>query len=407
MFTATPNRIAKPEKARSRSKLKKSAKWSLIVIVALGVLFYGGGGWYFSNQLFTLALSGAARRALQPTYNIPVAFVGSNYITLDTTSATPREVIKTGTWGLQWPTGYGQITTIDKVSVHSIQRAFTLITGTVPKRGEKVAVDSEGFPNNPKTAFGIDYQNVSYKGPLGNYPSWYIPGTSSTWAITVHGNAMTRLDGMKAVPTLRSLGLPILMITYRNDPGAPQSKSDLLRYGLTEWQDLQAAVNYALSHGAKHVVLLGYSMGGGIVTNFLLKSSLASKVSAVVLDAPMENFSTTVDFDASEMSIPVIGIPLPQSLTDVAKWISSWRYGVNWNQLDYLAEVKKLNTPILLFQGLRDKTVPAATSNEMAQEIPHIITYITTAGAGHLQSWNLNPQAYDNDMKSFLEQHLI
>ncbi len=405
MFTSTETRRTEPEKVRGRSRLRKSAKWSLIIIVVLGVLFYGGGGGYFSNQLFTLGLSGAARRSLQPTYNIQVASVGTNSITLDTTSATPSELTQNGTWGLQWPSGYGQITSIKKQSAHAIQRAFTLITGTDPKPGLKVALDSEAFPDNPKVAFGINYQNVSYKGPLGYYPSWYIPGTSSTWAITVHGNAMTRLDGMKAVPTLMSLGMPILMISYRNDPGAPQSKSDLLRYGLTEWQDLQAAVSYALSHGAKHVVLLGYSMGGGIVTNFLLRSSLASKVSAVVLDAPMEDFSTTVDFDASEMSLPLIGVPLPQSLTDVAKWIASWRYGVAWNQLNYLAEVKKLKTPILLFQGLSDKTVPAATSREMANARPHLITYITTAGAGHLESWNLNPDSYDNEVKSFLKQH--
>ena len=405
MFTAPETQRADPGKVRGRSKLRKIAKWSLILVVVLGVLFYGGGGWYFSNQLFTLGLSGAARRSLQPSYNIQVASVGTNSITLDTNSATPSEVTHNGTWGLQWPSGYGQITSIKKQSAHAIQRAFTLITGTNPRPGLKVAIDSEAFPDNPKVALGIDYQNVSYKGPLGNYPSWYIPGTSSTWAITVHGNAMTRLDGMKAVPTLKSLGMPILMISYRNDPGAPQSKSDLLRYGLTEWQDLQAAVSYALSHGAKHVVLLGYSMGGGIVTNFLLRSSLASKVSAVVLDAPMENFSTTVDFDASQMSLPLIGIPLPQSLTDVAKWISSWRYGVAWNQLNYLTEVKQLKTPILLFQGLSDKTVPATTSEEMANARPHLITYITTPGAGHLESWNLNPQSYDNEMKSFLEQH--
>ncbi|MDA8272038.1 MAG: alpha/beta fold hydrolase [Actinomycetota bacterium] len=384
----------------------RAAKWVLIVLVVLVVLFYGGGGWYFSNKLFTLGLSGAARRSLKPNFDLPVESVTSSSIVLDLSSSTPYEATSKGTWGLEWPTGYGQITTIEDLTSKSVKRAFNLMTGVEPKPGQKVAIDSEAFPNNPKTAFGINYQSGYYKGPLGNYPFWYIPGTSSTWAITVHGNAMTLLDGMKAVPTLHSMGLPTLMITYRNDPGAPQSKSDMLRYGLTEWQDLQAAVGYALSHGAQHLVLLGYSMGGGIVTNFLLQSKLASKVSAVVLDAPMEDFSATVNFDASEMSLPLVGIALPQSLTDVAKLISSWRYGVAWSKLDYLNEVKRLHTPILLFQGLADQTVPPASSSALAHDLPDLVTYVTTPGAGHLESWNFNPQRYDSIMSSFIQAHL-
>lgn len=385
---------------------RKLAKWTFVAVAVLAVVFYGAGGWYFSNKLYTLGLSGAARRALKPNYDIPVKSLSGNEIVLSTSSSTPYEVTTAGTWGLRWPTGFGQITTIEKRSPDSVQREFKLVTGAAPKPGQNAAIDSNAYPDNPQVAFGINYQKVSYNGPLGKYPSWYIPGSKSTWAITVHGNAMTIQDGLKAVPTLHSMGLPILMITYRNDPGAPQSKSDLLRYGRTEWTDLQAAVSYALTHGAKHVVLLGYSMGGGIVTNFLLQSKLASKVSAVVLDAPMENFSATVNYDASEMTLPLIGVAIPQSLTDMAKWISSWRFGVQWSKLDFLNHVKNLHTPILLFQGLNDKTVPPATSAELAKARPRLVTYVTTQGAGHLESWNFGPRRYDSDMKSFIESHL-
>ena len=405
VMTETVSPESLPTKARTKLR-KRIAKRAIIILAVLAILFYGGGGLYFSNQLYKIGLSGAARRSLKPSYSIPVAGVSSTSIVLDTSSSTPYEATTKGIWGLQWPSGYGQISTIDSVSTHSVTRAFKLITGNDPVPGQEVAIDSNAFPVNPKVAFGINYQIVSYKGPLGNYPSWFIPGTSSTWAITVHGNAMTLLDGMKALPTLHNLGLPTLMISYRNDPGAPQSKSDLLRYGLTEWQDLQAAVSYALAHGAQHVILLGYSMGGGIVTNFLLQSNLASRVSAVVLDAPMVNFSKTVDFNASEMDLPLIGLPLPQSLTDVAKWISSWRYGVAWNQLNYLAKANKLDTQILLFQGIGDKTVPAVTSDELAKDRPDLVKYVTTPGAGHLESWNFHPQSYDNIMKSFIQAHL-
>lgn len=378
---------------------------STIVVIA-AVLFYGGGGWYFSSKLDTIALSGSARRSLKPDFSVPVEAITSALVSLQLTSSAPSEVKTPGTWGIDWPGGFGQISAIRSLNHSAVQRSFRLITGVPPRVGEKVDVTEEAFPGNPKEAFGLTYKNVSYKGPLGYYPSWLIPGTSNTWAITVHGNAMTRLDGMSAVPVLHALGLPLLMISYRNDPGAPRSKHDLLRYGQTEWLDLQAAVAYALSHGAHHVVLVGYSMGGAIVTSFLLHSALAANVPCVVLDAPLLDFSTAVNFGASQMSIPGIGVRLPQSLTDVAKWISSWRFNVQWQKLNYVSQAQKLRTPILLFQGLNDKTVPAATSALLAKDRPKLVTYVTTAGAGHLESWNLNPPRYDGYLRSFVAQHL-
>lgn len=385
-----------------KSKPKTALIWLILIVAMAALLFYGLGGWYFSGQLDKLALSGAARRSLTPTYSIPIAAVTPESITLNISSSTPKEANQSGTWGLEWPSGYGQISTIVQQSPNAVERVFHLVTGSLPAVGQKAAIDVDAYPDNPITALGVKYTNVYYNGPLGKYPAWFIPGAKSTWAITVHGNGMTRLDGMKILPVLHQMGLPVLMITYRNDPGAPESKSDTLRYGLTEWQDLQASVNYALSHGAHHVVLLGYSMGGAVVINFMYKSPLAKDVSAVVLDAPLLNFSTTVNFGASQMDLPLVGLPLPQSLTDVAKWMATVRYGVEWGQLNYLSKDKQLKTPILLFQGLGDKTVPPSTSNALARDRPHLVTYITTNGAGHLESWNFHPFRYDTEVGNFL-----
>lgn len=378
----------------------------LTLAILIGLLFYGGGGWYFSNKLFTIGLSGAARRSLKPSYDTPIAKVSPTSITLELSKSTPSEATTTGIWGLEWKNGAGEITNILSQSTSSVTRTFKVISGPPPVAGDFAAIDERVFPVNPQIAFGYNYQNVDYPGPLGKYPAWYIPGKGKTWAITVHGNGMTRLDGMSSLPVLHSMGIPTLMITYRNDPGAPRSKSDLLRYGQTEWEDLQASVKYALSQGATHIILLGYSMGGSVVTSFLLNSQLASKVTAAVLDAPALDFSKAVDFGASQMDLPVLSIQVPQSLTDSAKWIASWRFGVDWNRLDYLKKDRNLHTPILLFQGLNDKTVPPSTSNQLAKDRPHLVRYITTQGAGHLESFNLHPTRYQNYLRDFIEQHL-
>ena len=121
---------------------------------------------------------------------------------------------------------------------------------------------------------------------LGPAPAWYVPASGSTWVIAVHGQNARR-NAMVAIPIFHRLGLPVLAITYRNDEGAPASADGLMHYGESEYRDLESAVRYAQSKGAKRVVLYGGSMGGMIVGQFLARSPLAGVVTATLLDSPL------------------------------------------------------------------------------------------------------------------------
>jgi alpha-beta hydrolase superfamily lysophospholipase len=382
---------------------RRRRRWpilALALVVVLAGVFYLGGGWYFSGRLYQQALSGAAKRAARPTYNLSVVAVTPATVTLGVPT-DPGQLLTPGVWGLQWPTGYGQVTRIVAHGQATVTRAFRHLTGSPLAAGARVALDNKAFPRDPRVGLGIPFRNVSYRGPLGSYPAWLIPGSTDTWAILVHGNAMDRLDTIKIVPALHRLGLPVLMISYRNDAGAPQDPSGMLRYGLTEWQDLAAAVQYALGHGARQLLLVGYSMGGAIVASFLERSPLGARVAGAILDSPMTDLGRAVDHGASRQTLPLVGLPLPQSLTDVAKWISGWRYGVDWRSLDYLKGAAKLHAPILLFQGTADTKVPSATSDELARIAPDV-TYIQVTDADHLDSWNLDPAPYDRAVQAFV-----
>jgi hypothetical protein len=79
---------------------------ALALVVVLAAVFYLGGGWYFSGHLYHQALSGAAKRAATPTYNLSVAAVTPGTVTLRVPT-DPGQLLTPGVWGLQWPTGYG------------------------------------------------------------------------------------------------------------------------------------------------------------------------------------------------------------------------------------------------------------------------------------------------------------
>lgn len=390
--------------ARPR-RWRRRLLWIGIVLALLAGLFYGGGGWYYSGRLYTLGLSAAHQRAERPSFDVPVLAVTGSSITLGV-PASPGEVTKPGVWGAEWPGGYGEVGRILSGQAGSVRRVFRMFTGTPPQPGARAALDDNVYPENPKVGLDLAYRNVEYRGPLGMYPAWFVPGRrTATWAITVHGIDMSRLDCMRIVPTLHAAGLPVLMITYRNDPGAPPAPNGQIGYGSTEWADLQAAVRYALAHGAHRVVLVGYSLGGAIVASFLERSPLAPDVAGTILDSPMLDFSATVDLGASRRRLPVLGLPLPRSLTDVAKWLASIRFGVNWGALDYLPHAGRIHAPVLLFQGAADTTVPPATSAALARELPHLVTYVPASGdVGHLESWNTDPARYDAAVRGFLQR---
>ena len=387
-------------------------RWPWIVggsLVALVALFYLGGGFYFSNVLDERALDGAAMRAATETLepNVEVIELSDAAGLEATITLRPLEddlgVATEGVQGLRWADGYGRLQPVGAVDGETLERGFALVNGDLPLPGTPAELDVRAYPMAPADS-GLGLQAVTVPGPLGDYPAWLGPADGQTWAIVVHGNSLSPADGLRMVPILTEAGFPTLVTTYRNDPGAPQDPSGKLRYGLTEWQDLEAMVRYALEQGSDGVVLDGYSMGGGIVMAFLQRSELVGEVRSVILDAPMLDFSTTVDDNASRETLPVLGLPLPQSLTSVAKWMADLRFEVHWPQLDYLADASRYDVRFLVFHGTDDTTVPIGTSREFADLLPEQVDLLECDGAEHIGCWNLDPETYAAAVRAFLNQ---
>lgn len=206
----------------------------------------------------------------------------------------------------------------------------------------------------------------------------------------VHGVDGSRSGGLRPLTTVHRLGLPMLIITYRGDQGAPKSLHHL---GMTEWQGLDAAAAYAQSQGATHFVLYGDSMGGSIVTRFLQESSRAATVVGMVLDAPVLNWGNVLARQSSNLDLAPMVYPY--------RWLVGWRTGVKWSALNQVAKAASFTQPILLFQGLADPLVPLKDSATFCTRALDC-QYVGVPGAGHIQSWNVDPARYDAALASFL-----
>lgn len=375
------------------------------IVLLVGAVLFVIGGFYYSGEVRDGALTPPA--SYDHDYPLEITDVSGDRVSI-TDSGSNDQIGQPGIEGIDWADGYAQTTelissTDNGDGTHTDVRLLAE-GATPPPVGTSVRLDAFAFAGDPEQAFGIPFETVRYTSDLDSFSAWEIPGNSSTWAIVVHGKGADLTESLRTIPILHDLGFPILVIHYRNDPGEASDPSGYHQFGVTEWVDVAAAVTYAEENGAKSHILVGYSMGGGVVTSYLTQSPLRNRARAAILDSPMLSFEAAVDHQASDTKLPLVGVGLPDSLTTFAKWIVSWRFDINWDASNYLAQTHELHVPMLIFHGSNDPSVPLQTSRDMAFIRPDITTLIETE-ASHVRSWNEGPDDYRSAILSFLADH--
>ena len=389
--------------ARNRIVYERRFPWRLIVLLLIGalVLFHAAGGWYFSDQLRADALVPAVDDA---GFDVLVTEVGEGTIGLRASDGEDSNLTAPGIVGIDWGTGYGHLRDlISEAGDGSVTRSMTRVDGDPPEAGMSANLDGAAFPDDPGRAFGLHYDEVQFSTPLGAMDAWEIPSTSSLWVIHVHGLGTSRTEALRAILPIADSGDPQLVITYRNDPGQPADPSGYYGYGQTEWEDVAAAVDYTVSRGAEKVILLGYSTGAAHILSYLYRTP-ESPVVAAIFDSPNIDFEETVNLEASQRDLPLIGIRLPRTLVWTAKKISSARFGIDWQLTDYVSQADQLRVPVLIFHGTDDETVPLATSQEFFAARSDLIHLAIVPGAGHVRSWNVSPEPYERRLIEFIGQ---
>jgi pimeloyl-ACP methyl ester carboxylesterase len=375
--------FAAPSRRRWRFWLPIGASAVVVILLLAGAAI----GWHFSSAIVVPDRSGWPE-------DITVKAVEPGRIVLSRSDDTLRP----GVYGLDWQAGHAIVGAILASDAESVTRRLSRVRGyLVPEL--KVALESYVYSGDPLEARGLRFSPVQIADELGPMPAWLIPGNSSVWAIVVHGINSNPQVGLRIAPGLHRADLPQLLITYREDRGAPPSPDGHHHMGLTEWHDLEAAARYALSHGARKLVLVGYSMGGSLVTQFMEKSPLADRVAALVLDAPALNWRRILEFNASQMG-------LPGKLALPVEWAIDVRIDPDWDSLDALQHSEDFRLPILLFHGTDDEVVPIETSDDFAHALPEWVRYYRVPRAGHTESWNVDPVLYERRLGEFLDTAL-
>ncbi|WP_328889692.1 alpha/beta hydrolase [Streptomyces sp. NBC_00316] len=340
------------------------------------------------------ALGVPSERPLPADRKLTVHATAAGQITLTRSFAALRP----GTYGLVGDGVHAVVGPVIEQAPHAadavVRRLERVSSGSL-EPGVQVRITPAVYSGDPRTALGLDHQDVEIPGELGILPAWFLPGPRSTWVITVHGLGTTREHPMNVMEFLHGLRLPVLDLAYRGDPGAPRSPDGLAHLGESEWRDLDAAIRFAVRYGAENVVLHGWSTGASMALHAAVNSALRDRICGLVLDSPVLDWATTLRALATARGVPSVLIPL-------AVRAAQGQTGLHGARLLDPSVPQVLHVPTLIFHGPDDTLAPWQPSRDLAARRPDLVSLQSVPLAPHAAMWNAGPDRYEEAMRRFL-----
>ncbi|GAA3946893.1 alpha/beta hydrolase family protein [Microbacterium soli] len=322
--------------------------------------------------------------------------------TLDTELPGRYGLFTTGTYD------YVKLGAVLGASAHTVRRK--LLTQIAPgSRIDRDAAFSGWYYVSPQELH-LPWEDVLIGTPAGPCPAWFFPASVSgaapadIWVIQVHGRGTTRAECLRAVPVFHRLGLPTLVVSYRNDGEAPPSRGGSYALGASEWHDVDAAIGHALRHGAQRVILMGWSMGGAIVLQAAVSSAHRGRIASLILDSPVVDWRTVLRFQAREGGLrePLPALAMGALENSFTARLSGAEHAIAFDRLDMVSRASELETPILLLHSDDDGFVPSDASHALAAARPDLVTMPTFTGARHTKLWNYDQSSWTSAIVDWL-----
>jgi pimeloyl-ACP methyl ester carboxylesterase len=390
---------------------------TFLVVVLLAV------GWYFSGLIYETGLNpdfNDAENVGTAEDRVIVDTISSDRITLNVEEEQWGPLLENGVYGIIGQNGDAIVGSIISTNGNIIERELLQINGTIVS-GDRISAsglirqdDSGGYKilgssgwsgqatdgvYTPESVSGIEYKDIFYESNVGSFPAYLTSNGENGIVIFVHGfrgNYAREVFSLMRAKDLAELGYRSMVIAYRNDRGLPKDPSGIYQYGVTEWEDIDAAVDEARKYN-ENIVLFGISGGGGPVSSWIENSNDLSKVSGIIYEAPVISFWESVEVNGAAR------FPwLPEALFSYFKIVTELRYDVDFDSMDFREAVINSSIPTLLFHGDDDEWVPVEMSDLIAESRDTNFTYIRYENVGHVTSWNADPDNYVYQLSQFL-----
>ncbi len=383
-----------------------------------------GIGWYFSGLIYESGLNPEFTETESvgtAEDRVVVDSITSKSIKLNVEEEQWGVMLENGIYGIIGQNGDAVIGKILNTNGNIIERELLQINGSLVT-GDRIAgsaglllddntgiykiLGTSGWSGQatqgvytPKSVVNIEYEDIFYQSDIGQFPAYLTSSGDDGVVIFVHGfrgDYSREVFAQLRAKDLMDMGFRSMIISYRNDRGLPKDPSGIFQYGVSEWKDIDAAIDEARKI-SENVVLWGISGGGGPVSSWIQNTDDISKVSGIIYEAPVISFWESVEVNGAAR------FPwLPQGLFSYFKIVTELRYGVDFDSMDFRDAVINSDIPVLLFHGDDDEWVPVEMSDLIAESRNKNFTYIRSENVGHVTSWNADPENYVLQMSEFL-----
>ncbi|QSB22291.1 MULTISPECIES: alpha/beta fold hydrolase [unclassified Curtobacterium] len=254
----------------------------------------------------------------------------------------------------------------------------------------------------------VPVEDIDIPTPNGPAPAWVVRADDpdAPWAVLVHGRGVTRAETIRAVPVFRAAGYSVVLASWRNDGVAPPSVDGRYGLGSTEWEDIDSVLRWLSAQNAQSVVLMGWSMGGAVVLQTLLRSRFAELVDGVVLESPVVDWHAVLKSQSQLMGLPRPVRKVAQRLlrTPVLHRLAGLQQPVDLRELDMVTRSAELTVPILLLHSDDDGFVPSSASHDLARARPDLVRLEVQTTARHTKLWNHDADWFDARILAWLTE---
>ncbi len=324
-------------------------------------------------------------------------------IELDRTDQTESS----GVFALLFPGG-GWLQLSGEVFDRGPGRVARMVTGTAPgvtpSAGDRGSWSGIYFIT-PADA-GLTAHDVGISTPSGMAPAWRVDGSgehSTTWAVHVHGLGSPRAGTLRGVQVATEQGYTSLVVTYRNDGEGPKSGSGRSTLGATEADDADAAIQYAIDHGARQIVLFGWSMGAQVALQLAARPQYRQLITALVLESPVLDWVATIKANCARAGLPAAAglLALPWLSSPLLARSVDLHGSIPFRELDWIARAQELAVPTLILHGEDDDSAPSAVSRKLAVLRPDLVR-LELFDADHTMTWNSDQDRWRSTVAAWL-----